>query len=674
MKFLTYFLLCFAVCSSSLLTAQNIVGQHTVKEYTTQHFNKKEGLLSNTINGIVQDSVGYLWFASNKGVIRYDGNDFKLFGKKQQIQANYITKLYAIKDSLIIGSPNTLFIKSSNKLTSFDSKRVNCISKINNHIFIGTQKGIYRLREDFISPLRTNFQIDLTAINDIQFDGKFYWVATQKALWKIDDLLNPKKLKRIGTGNYTAILIDNNRVIATTLNNGIKVITSNMLKTITSSTQHIKGIKKIKNMFWIYSNTDGIEVLSNNFSFSKKINKYNIIRSNKITDIFQDHQQNIWIATNDNGIFKLKDQQPPTPYKPSISFEDIEVVYKTIDSINLNNYNKILQLPSDKNHIAFTYKSVDINNPKEVFYRYKLNDKYSPWSSNNTVNLANLKAGDYTFAVQSKVINQQESKPIQFQFYIDKPLYKKAWFQWTLAGILLSIIGLYAFNYLKRLKAKNAAKIEKLELENHLLTLEQKALQLQMNPHFIFNVLNGVKALGNSGKRKELNDTISKFSNLLRAILNTSRKDEVSLSEEINTLKNYIELEQQMSRLGFSYEINTELSFDTEEVLIPPMLIQPFVENSIKHGIKNKTDGKITLKFYNKKDFLHCEIIDNGVGINHAKKDSKTTKHDSLAITVTEERIKSLHPNSSLKLEELLESKMVKGTKVWFKIPLKTDF
>ncbi len=641
---------------------------------SSKNYTQNDGLLSNRITCITQDKLGYLWFGSNKGLTRFDGSDFKNFTKKHGISANYISALSSNTDSLFIGSPNSFSIRRNNSFKFIENKKIFCISPIKKTVFIGTDKGIYRLAKGFLAPLRTNFQIDLNQVNDIQFDGKNYWVATNKALWKIDYLRDPKSIDRIETGNFTSILLLKDKVIASTFNKGIKIIHDKKISTISISTSNIKGIRKVGNQYWAFSTSDGIEVLNNNFTFNRKINKYNTFKTNAITDVFEDSQHNIWVATLYNGIFKFKDSSNVKDFIPSISFENIEVLHQPIDSISFNGYDKVFELPSHKNHLAFSYKAVDINNPKNIVYRYKLNGDYSPWSGKNSVNLANLQAGEYTFSVQSKVSNQRESAPIHFQFYIDKPLYQKAWFKWSLGGFLLAIIGFVIFLYVKKIQGQNEEKIKQLQIENHMLTLEQKALQLQMNPHFVFNVLNGIKALGNAGKVDDLNRTISKFSSLLRSVLNTSRKDDINLAEEIKTLENYVSLEQQMSHNPFTYTINTKLSLNTEEIMIPPMLVQPFVENSIKHGIKSKKNGEITINFFDYKNFLHCEIIDNGVGIFYSQKEKKKKDHASLALKVTKERIKNLGSETSINFTELKENREVLGTKVWFKIPLKTDF
>ena len=290
------------------------------------------------------------------------------------------------------------------------------------------------------------------------------------------------------------------------------------------------------------------------------------------------------------------------------------------------------------------------------------------------LDFANLQSGNYTFSVQSKV-NGKESTFKSFQFFIDTPLYKKLWFRISTLTTILLIITLIVYRYITRIRAKNKAKVEKLQLENHLLSLEQKALQLQMNPHFIFNVLNGIKALASSKDNAfELNSTINTFATLLRSVLSNSRKEEISLAQEITTLKSYIELEQQMSSKKFTYNINTHISLDANEVLIPPMLVQPFVENSIKHGIKPIENGVLTINFDEVDNYLHCSIIDNGIGYKQSQKNKEKKSHNSLAVKVTQERIHSLSGNRSFVIEEIKENNNVTGTKVWFKLPLKTDF
>ena len=388
----------------------------------------------------------------------------------------------------------------------------------------------------------------------------------------------------------------------------------------------------------------------------------------------KDKAGNLWFGTK-NGITKYTSTESTiTTQKPTISFENIKISNQSLDSIDKKYIRGFLQLTPEQNQLSFDYKTVDINHPKRLEYQWILNDVISSWSRTNTVNFANQPPGNYTFSVKSRNTNKQESKPRIFHFFIDTPLYKKTWFIWSVSGFTGFFLFVFLVNYIQRIKRKNNAKVEKLTLENHLINLEQKALQLQMNPHFIFNVLNGIKALGNSDKKEELNTTISQFASLLRAILNNSRAEEISLSQEIDTLKNYLELEIKMSSNAFEYTINSNTNnIDLDEILIPPMLLQPFVENCIKHGFKGKSDiGKIVIYFEVKEKHLFCTIIDNGIGFKQSKQSN--SNHKSVALKVTKERIQNLSKYSTLDISEIQEGKRIKGTKVAFKIPLKTDY
>jgi sensor histidine kinase YesM len=337
---------------------------------------------------------------------------------------------------------------------------------------------------------------------------------------------------------------------------------------------------------------------------------------------------------------------------------------------------KILVLKPEENQLSFSYRSVDLNHPRELQYRNKIDDsKWSPWSAIHQQNFAGLGYGKHTFSAQSRNYRWTESDLITFKFNIGTPLFQKGWFQWLLIAGLLFVLLLIVYLYVQNLKKKNKAKQAQLELENHLLGLEQKALRLQMNPHFIFNVLNGIKAMGMTDTQK-MNTTINSFATLLRGILNNSRKEQISVSEEINVLKNYIEVEQLMALKPFNYTLKFNSELDPEEVLIPPMLVQPFVENAIKHGISATIEkqGKLEIIFRTDATYLSCSIIDNGKGIFESQKNKTNTSHQSVALDVTKERIESLSGIGALNISEIKENNTIKGTKIEFKIPLEQEF
>ena len=629
-----------------------------------QNFNISDGLSTTTINDIAQDKIGYLWLATNKGYTKFDGVNFTNY---QQEKANCIL----IENNVIyIGLQTGLLILKNDKPTFFESKKILKIKKIQNKIILATVQGISELRKDYIQPLNINTHIDFSIINDIVYFKNTFYVATIKGLWHLDLLYKPKKITQISKKNYTSLLVNNDKIIASTLQNGLKVIEVDSIEKNIYTSQNTSSLKKINDEIWITSKRNGIEILdANTYTFKRKINKYNSVISNAINTVIKDNQNTIWVASLDKGLYKYN--AVFETITPTIFIESVAVNYKLIDSLNI----KKLALKPSENNISFTFKTVDLKQPKNIQYRYQLNNDFTPWSHQNQIDFANLKAGNYTLTIQSKE-GTMLSKKVSFSFFIATPIYKKAWFL-ILCGVLLCLLFAAIVElYIRKLNKKNLQKIDVLKTENQILTLEQKALQLQMNPHFIFNVLNGIKALGNAGNSKELNKTISQFSILLRSVLNNSRLEEISLKDEIETLKNYLDLEQKMNSKFFEYVIKTSLNnIDSEEILIPPMLLQPFVENCIKHAFQpNKTDAKITLLFEVRNRFLHFTIEDNGIGFYQSKKEKKDSSHQSVALAVTKERIQHLSKYNSFSIEEIKKESAIKGTKVGFKIPLKTDY
>ena len=641
-----------------------LINQTYSQNLQLQNFSISDGLPSTTINDIQQDEIGYLWLATDTGYSKFDGVNFTNY---KQENANCI---YIEKDKIYIGFKKGLLVLQHNKSTFFESQEILKIKSIDNKIILATVQGVCELKENYIQPLEINTQIDFSIINDIISKNNTIYIASIKGLWSLDKLYKPLKADKIIQENTTSLLLNNNYLIAATATNKLKIFNENTIIKSISTLEKISSIRKLNDEIWVTSNKNGIDVLeANTYIFKRKINKYNTAISSQVNTVFKDKQKSIWVGSINNGLYKYSTEIPTI--NPKVFIESIAVNYKLIDSLNQTK----LALKPNENNISFSFKTIDLKNPKNIEYRYLLNNDFTPWSSQNKVDFANLKAGNYQFVVQSKE-GSLLSKKITFSFFIETPIYQKAWFIILCGAILCLLLALFVELYIRKLNKKNQQKMDTLKVKNHLLTLEQKALQLQMNPHFIFNVLNGIKALGNSGNSKELNKTISQFSVLLRSVLNNSRLEEISLQDEIDTLKNYLDLEQNMNSKSFEYHIETSLNnIDAEEILIPPMLLQPFVENCIKHAFQpNKTDAKIKLLFEVRNRFLHFTIEDNGIGFHQSKKEKLKSNHQSVALEVTKERIQHLSKYNSFSIEEIKVQNEIKGTKVGFKIPLKTDY
>ncbi|MGB3948803.1 MAG: histidine kinase [Bacteroidia bacterium] len=201
--------------------------------------------------------------------------------------------------------------------------------------------------------------------------------------------------------------------------------------------------------------------------------------------------------------------------------------------------------------------------------------------------------------------------------------------------------------------------------------LKQKLLLTQMNPHFIFNSLGNIKHLARGHQEEKLMTFIDTFSLLTRKVLQQSRENFISLQEEVETIENYLLVQQMLTDQTFDFDTYTPKELDKQKLFIPPMLIQPFIENAIKHGLVNPNrKGEITIRFIFENNKLYTEIIDNGKGFDNSK--NEKTNHQSLAIKITKERLQYYNNkvNNSIRFENIIDATgAIVGAKVFFEIP-----
>lgn len=526
--------------------------------------------------------------------------------------------------------------------------------KNGNKLWYTTQNGhLGYLQNDKITHLGAVLDLNVP-INTILFYQNTMFLGTAgKGIWwsNDEDFSTFKKLKGLKTGsseNIYQLIFDNQGYLWAGTERGVDKL-------------ELDKDNEIKDAFFFGRNDGflGIETCLN--------------------AVDKDNKGHLWFG----ALYGLTEYQPTDntkeTEKPTIYLEDVKVAYESLDSIHLSswtNTDKVLQLTPEQKQVSFSFKTVDIDHPNGVEYRYKLNDnEWSPWSASDTQDFSELNFGAHEFNVQSRNYRWIESDLIRFSFYVERPLLKKVWFQWMLIGLGVLALVAIALRYIKRIKLKNAQEKERLELENHLLTLEQKALRLQMNPHFIFNVLNGIKAMAPT-KPEKMNETVNSFATLLRETLVNSRKDTISLDQELKTLRHYIQVERLMAEKPFSYNITLNTDLDEEELLIPPMLIQPFVENAIRHGIlKGPREGELNIQFDTTEDTLKVTITDNGIGIYRSQQQKPKTDHQSMALKVTRERLESISGKDALEISEIKNNDgTIGGTTIVFRIPLETDY
>jgi tetratricopeptide (TPR) repeat protein len=241
---------------------------------------------------------------------------------------------------------------------------------------------------------------------------------------------------------------------------------------------------------------------------------------------------------------------------------------------------------------------------------------------------------------------------------------------YLLAGsmVLIILMALFAVLYLRQNRL--AAKQKNVELE-------QKVLRSQMNPHFIFNSLIAIQSFIYRSDPKTAGDYLSDFARLMRLILEYSREEIIPIENEVKTLDLYLKLQQLRFDNKFDFKIEVDESLSETSAGIPPMLAQPFIENSVEHGIsKIERQGMIHVTFTKQDDFLKIIVTDNGPGISKTMELKKEKGHKSLATTITQERLDILNRGSkkkiSLKIGDLVNADgSIGGTKIEFGVPFK---
>jgi sensor histidine kinase YesM len=386
----------------------------------------------------------------------------------------------------------------------------------------------------------------------------------------------------------------------------------------------------------------------------------------------------VYLATSKGIQFFPKTIETTNTEAPNISINSISV-----DGKNRNS-NEVLILPHSVNTISITLQGISIKSSGGFIYQYHLLGSDTNWvsasASQNIVRYVSLPSGKYRF--EARVLNEDgfvsKSTP-KIDFTIDEEWWKKWWVLFFALLLLLGASYVYVTSRINLLKRKNLEEIEKVRLSEDIRNSQLSALKAQMNPHFIFNVLNSIQEIILLNDKKQANSYLGKFADLMRITLEQSNKAAISLDDELRSLKLYLELEALRFEENFEYEIKVADMLSTFNILIPAMLIQPYVENAIKHGLMHKQgEKKMKLSFSHFNDnTLLCVIADNGIGRRRSSEINRMRekRHTSFATGATQRRLELLNQGReqtiTVSFVDLVdENGKDCGTKVLLYIPL----
>ncbi|NJK83802.1 MAG: histidine kinase, partial [Saprospiraceae bacterium] len=351
-------------------------------------------------------------------------------------------------------------------------------------------------------------------------------------------------------------------------------------------------------------------------------------------------QDTVWLATP-RGLMRVPKQAfAPNRMPPKIYLSGLTVGEQAAD------LTKAAALAHDQNNLMITFQGLSFRSRAAL--RYKLTASWvldSTWiytaSVNNFARYPSLPSGKYTFEV--KAINEdgvESQETALLDVNINPPLWKTWWF---VLPLVLALVAATSSLFLWRIhQLKKSAHISEA-----LRASQLAALKVQMNPHFIFNALNSIQEFIVLNEKRLANQYLGKFADLMRLTLDMSNEPTISLQDEIRALQLYLELEALRFGDSLHYAIKVEEQLQIHEVLIPSMLVQPYIENALKHGLLHrKTQRILEVKFgkAQKEGYIWCSIEDNGIGREQAGRlQEQQRRHKSFATSATQKRLELLN-------------------------------
>jgi len=430
----------------------------------------------------------------------------------------------------------------------------------------------------------------------------------------------------------------------------------------------INNLKKDGDTLWVSTNNGLNKIVLNKRSEIISIESFNTnngISSNLIAGV--ECTKDFLFISTEKGYDKVRRSQMSN---------NLDIAGLKIDKLitlkDQKDFSNKTSLSHSKNDVAVHYQAVQYNATGNHQFRYRLLPQNEQWKNtiDHHVEFNDLIPNKYTFQVEIKNNQGFWVEQSEIQFTIAPPFYKTWWF------ILLTflVLSLLIYSILKNREKKFR---DKVNTENQIKFLKDKALRAQVNPHFIFNTLNSIQNFVLQGDFEKSNKFITSFSKLIRMILQQSNHNFIKVADEISMLDKYLELEQMRFGNNFEFNITLDSEIDINSFNIPPMLIQPFVENAVWHGLLNKKEkGVIEITFsMETKETIRCTVKDNGIGIEAGKKIKNETSKNrkSMGMSLTNSRLKELSTQKEkhVEIKELKdENHQVAGTQVKILIPI----
>ena len=538
------------------------------------------------------------------------------------------------------------------------------------HVLVATGLGVIRVNLKSLKSVDTIWQTRSTSA--VRF-GENYYVGTLTGLIEID--IKTRKSRPV---NFHPSLVrritdlkiaDNSLWVATSDSGIVQLKNGKVVRTLSESNGLSSNICRViypyQNSIWIGTNKGICKVdLKSSDAFPVKFDSYNLLPSDIINAIFIK-----------NGLIYVGSPAGLTYFQEEklLNYSICKLFIQSIRTESGNFQDRdSFHLAYNINQFEVDFTTISIKSSGEVTYYYRIKGLDDNWriTKSQLITYSALPSGNFQFEIYAVNKFGQISNTRRIFLTIPLPFWKEPWFLLFISFIIL--IGVYSiFKFReKQMKEKLNAQIQ---MEKQLASLEQKALQAQMNPHFIFNSLNSIQQYILSNNVEDANRYLSIFAALIRETLENSSSGRISLDREIGYITKYLELERMRFGNSFTFTIN-KYNLDTEaKIEIPVMLLQPYVENAVRHGMRYHSGGEglIEIDFRSKNGSIICRIKDNGPGRRESDRirSKQHIQYQSQGMVLTQRRVDILNiifeDKVSIEIRDVVSEKgFVAGTEV----------
>lgn len=691
-------------------------------------YGKKEGFPTSAVHSITEDENGVLWFATDNGLVRLPAFDFELIEYSSEFPIVDFKKCddnklwgYAIDGSFVKVeeqkiNPVELSVQIKAEMGSqlindvvFDSEGSIWISTLVNG-------GVIKL------DAKTHAVINLTD----KMPEDSYWISQ---LDSITYLVGANQTNEVNKDVLHISFIDKELEITLSGQEGVTqskflcLQDGSYLFAAGSEMVHFNSNKVLARLFtkkkiqsfcedsegkvWIGLLQGGLICFPTGEINSR--NQIEYLGNTSVNFIYDDSNNNLWVGTQEQGLYNLQGGPHLAYQTPVITTgtNDTTRVRQTqavrleqdpnvlvlervlwdtvppeifVSKIQVNNLDTTLhdkyELNAGQNFLRIGFVGSLPGNPGLFQYRYKMSGVNSEWiyTSTNSASYTMLPPGTYNFEVSAMSKEGVWSKqPAEVSFTIHPYFYQTSWFRAGVIVFVLFVITTSLMFYVRSLRKKEE---ERVAVNQRIADLELMALRAQMNPHFMFNTLSSIQHFVSANNTEEALRYLSKFAKLMRVVLDNSKKKEIIINDEIKAISLYLDLEKLRFKNKFEYQVEVGEGLDPSYDVIPSMLIQPYLENAVLHGINYKEGkGVISIKMNLEGDTIVCQVEDDGVGRKRSAEfqNKRSKNHKSQGMNITRDRLSIINKvggsGLSVTVEDVNPNEENTGTRVRIYVP-----